>query len=471
MEGMKIVPDRSPSAPADTQRISASQPTLLRGAARLAAWAGWLLLHLVIVGLFISAVPSDYAENFRSATQEFAPALKTAGLSPQFFAGYRTAFNTLEAAAFILVGIFIFIRKSDDWMVMLASVACSTFAVLFVPTLIRLIVYHPAFEVPVAFVRALGLAFALIVFYYLFPDGRLVPGWLRWIALLWAGLVTLWFLFPGMPLNLVFLDTWFNNIAASFVLFSIVFGSGVLSQIYRYRRVSNALQRQQTKWVVFGTTMAFAGFFLYYLPMALFPELRVPSFPRVIHILVGIPVLDTFVLAAPVSLGLAILRFRLWDVDYLINRSLVYAILSGILVTLYALSVFVFQRVFTGLTGSNQPGIVSVLSTLVIALAFSPLRSRIQQVIDRRFYRQKFNAIQALAEFGGAVRDEVDLSHLTGQLMAVIRETVQPAQMSLVLISPESAEDNREQDNRPGTKSQVTWNELQTNTFRQDDGI
>lgn len=446
-----------------------SSQTTLEGWQLTAARIGWLLITAAILILFILAVPSDYAQQYQSASSEFSAALADLGLSPVFLAAYRTALNLLLAVAFIAAGIFIFLRKSDDWMVMLVSLTCSAFVVLFVPTLVRLMDAQPAYTLPVASVRAFGLGASLIVFYYLFPDGRLVPGWLKPFMFVWIGIVLIWFVFPDAPFNLVFLYTWYNNLAPSFVVYALWFGSGVVAQIYRYVRVSTALQRQQTKWVVYGTTGAFVGFFLYYLIPVIFYSVYQPGVPRLLHIIIGVPVLHLLMIMVPVSIAFAILRYRLWEIDLIINQSLVYGTLSGMLLAVYFAAVALLQMFFQSFTGSRQSEIVLVSSTLVTASLFTPLRQRIQHIIDQRFYRSKYDAARALEAFGATVRDEVDLSRISGSLLRVIKETIQPASISLWLINPTRSEVEEPVEVREIHTEQklgVSWDELRNHNLK-----
>ena len=145
-----------------------SSRTTLEGWQLTAARVVWALVTLLIFSLFVLGVPSDYSQQLKSASTEFSAALGQLGLEPVFLAVYRTAMNLLLAILFLTAGIFVFVRKSDDWMVMLTSLACSGFVVLFLPTLVRLMDAHPEFTLPVAFSRAFGLGSSLIVFYYLF---------------------------------------------------------------------------------------------------------------------------------------------------------------------------------------------------------------------------------------------------------------------------------------------------------------
>jgi hypothetical protein len=137
------------------------------------------------------------------------------------------------------------------------------------------------------------------------------------------------------------------------------------------------------------------------------------------------------ILLLPLTFGVAILRYRLWDIDLLIRRTLVYALLTAGLAGVYFLSVVVLHTLVGALTGESSSVLVTVLSTLAIAALFTPLRRRVQAFIDRRFYRRKYDAARTLATFGAALRDEVDLTSLEARLVAAVDETMQPAHVGL----------------------------------------
>jgi K+-sensing histidine kinase KdpD len=149
-------------------------------------------------------------------------------------------------------------------------------------------------------------------------------------------------------------------------------------------------------------------------------------------------------LAIPISLGFSILRYRLWDIDLVINRTLVYGLLTGMLALVYFILIIALQFLVRALTGQvSQSPLVIVASTLAIAALFQPLRHRIQAIIDRRFYRRKYDAARALAAFSATLRNQVDLNQLSEQLVAVVEETMQPTFVSLWLRPPEHDEAHR----------------------------
>jgi hypothetical protein len=195
--------------------------------------------------------------------------------------------------------------------------------------------------------------------------------------------------------------------------------------------VSTPLERQQTKWVVFGFALGFALEFGPYVLTLIVPPLQQPDslYPQIFNPDAGGTPLD-FLL--PLSFGVAILRYRLWDIDIIINRSLVYATLTALLALIYFGLIISLQFLLRGFIKQDSP-IAIVASTLVIAALFQPLRRRIQAVIDRRFYRRKYDASRTLAAFSATLRNEVDLGQLSEQLVAVVQETMQPERVSLWL--------------------------------------
>ena len=405
----------------------------LHGFPLLLARTAWVTMALMILVLFAIGIPPEYNAHIETATAEFQPELAQLRLGVQFYAIYRTVLDSIVAIAFVGIGAIIFFNKSNDWLVILVSIANMTFGTLFVPTLLQIIQTHPTLTVPVGLMRSAGLGLSLIVLYYLFPDGRFVPRWVRWPALVWAVLAITWFLFPQFPANLVYLDSWQQNMTLSYSTFLIAYSSGIASQFIRYRKVANPVQRQQTKWVVFGTTTAFLGFVLYHIPLVFFPVFNENSMPRLIQILVGIPIYHMMILAAPVAIGHSMMKFRLWEIDLVINRSLLSGAMSLILGLVYFVTVAFLGSLLSTLTGQAYPGFVTVISTLAVAGLFNPVRNRLQVAIDRRFYRRKYDTIRTLDSFGNVVRNEVNLDLLTDRLVQVVTETMQPTSMTVWL--------------------------------------
>jgi hypothetical protein len=269
--------------------------------------------------------------------------------------------------------------------------------------------------------------------FYLFPSGRFVPRWTRWLALCWALFSGSWLFTPfGSP-------TWPPVLFNGAVL--VLWGSFLVAQIYRYAWVSDATERQQTKWVVFGVSVAVAGVLTTIFTVGAAIDLPPEEVgPKMLSKLL----MDAFVLLIPLFIGVAVLRSRLFDIDVVINRTLVYGALTAMLATVYFGGVATTQAVIRALTGQEeQPQIAVVASTLLIAALFTPLRRRIQGFIDRRFYRRKYDARKTLEAFSAKLRDETNLEVLNSELGRVVRETMQPVHVLLWLRPDSSAKGGR----------------------------
>jgi hypothetical protein len=209
---------------------------------------------------------------------------------------------------------------------------------------------------------------------------------------------------------------------AAFPMMLVAGLGAVLSLGIRFRR-SRGAERQQIKWFASASVLTFAFVFVW--NGMLDAESAVLQATFAVLSVVLVP-------AIPVATGIAILRYRLYDIDRLINRALVYGTLTAVLVLIYVGAVVAMQEVFRTLAGGESQ-LAVVASTLAIAALFNPLRRRIQGFIDRRFYRRKYDAVRTLEAFGATLRDETDLDRLSDALVEVVRETVQPAQASLWL--------------------------------------
>ena len=269
-----------------------------------------------------------------------------------------------------------------------------------------------------------------------FPDGRLVSRRWRWIvrfALVFCvGAAVHSALSPGKiqgsgiinPLGIEALRPVFD-LLDTFVFafyFPLLFASAA-SLAVRFRR-SGSVERQQIKWLALAA-LAIPVWFLTNAPI----QAAAPNLFAVMDALVVFALI-------PIAAGIAILRYRLYDIDALINRTLVYGALTASLVLVYFGGIAVLQGLFRAL-GGGESQLVVVASTLVIAALFGPLRRRIQALIDRRFYRRKYDAVRALETLSARLRDETDLDRLGGDLVAVVRDTVQPEHVYLWLREPE----------------------------------
>jgi hypothetical protein len=296
------------------------------------------------------------------------------------------------------------------------------------------------------------LALALFYLPMLFPDGRLLSR--RWLPVaVLAGIAASGFVLPrafmstlplneapgyeidnpigiegmGHVANLPIFDVLLNG------LLLIAFVGAAASVVVRFRR-SRGVERLQMEWFVYVTVVLVGGSVL----------------TSVIGVATGLGWLEQFsfvlsmvaLVGLPIAVGIAILRYRLYDIDIIINRTLVYGPLTATLVALYFGGIVLMQRLFVLLTG-QQSTLAVVASTLLIAALFNPLRRRIQSFIDRRFYRRKYDARKTLEAFSTKLRDETDLEALNNDLVSVVRETMQPAHVTLWL-RPETAQKRKQ---------------------------
>jgi len=207
----------------------------------------------------------------------------------------------------------------------------------------------------------------------------------------------------------------------------------------RYRH-AGPVERQQVKWVV----LALLVYILFFISLALLINVLRIGDPETSNLTtsllasMGLLALGNLVyIGLPVSMTLAMLRYRLWDVDVIIRRTLQYSALTGMLALVYFGGVVILQGVFGGLTRESGSPLVTVLTTLLIAALFNPLRNRVQAFIDRRFYRNHYVADQILARFAAAARDEVDMDRLTAALVDAVDETMRPEKVGLWLPTAE----------------------------------
>jgi hypothetical protein len=429
----------------------ASLPFRLRGRWLLLARGAWVAVAVLAVGLFVASIPAEFAllqipcPTLRCPTGQLPPvglqAVEDLGLSPDSFAAYAVAMDVVFAAVCVAVAVLIFLRRSDDRMALFVSVALLTFGTAtFTLTMAALTAQYPTWEIPVAFIHFLGAA-SFGLFLYLFPDGRFMPRWTRWVVLVWIVWQLVEHFFPSWSSNP---NAWQAGIETAVWLAAP--STAIYSQIYRYRHTSNSVQRQQIKWVVFGISGALAGFLGIQLALGASGADTPTSTGALVAYLVGYTFASYLaVLLIPVSIGIAVLRYHLFDIDVIINRTLVYGTLTALLALVYFGSIVVLQGLFRGLMGQESQ-LAVVASTLAIAALFSPLRHSIQSFIDRSFYRSKYDAAKTLAAFSAKLRDETDLDALNAELVGVVRETMQPVHVSLWL-RPDTAS---KKDDAPG---------------------
>jgi hypothetical protein len=321
----------------------------------------------------------------------------------------------------------------------------------------------PGGEISAWIVSWLWVPFNAVLVYValLFPDGR--PPSKRWRPVVWlVGIavvvgVTVAALLPvpvcnvcsiENPLGIEGLESVSDLVDPLIEAFWYgVLGLVAVASLYVRFRHAGGVERQQIKWLAYAASLVVLGTTLAY---GVYGVTGARWTWRV-----GITLLAVGLVGTPIAVGIAISRYRLYEIDTLINRTLVYGALTAALAMLYLGGVATTQVIFRALTGQEeQPQLAIVVSTLVIAALFTPLRRRIQGFIDRRFYRRKYDARRTLEAFSAKLRDETDLDALSGDLVGVVRETIQPAHVSLWLrpdfgTSGSRGEDTQSRDSHP----------------------
>jgi len=356
----------------------------------------------------------------------------------------ESLFGTLISIVFGLVGALIVSRQPRQiigWLVLIvgSSFAVGSLVSQWAQTLPAAVELTPV----TLLVLSIGawswwlLLAPLLLISLLFPTGRLLsPRW-RWAVALLALSFVFFVLSITFPLTITLPNATtplpnpagFLPDAVAQALYAgfqwslpVAALASAAAMFVRYRR-SGTVERQQIKWVAYAITLFIVVFMLQFV-------LETDTSGGFLNAVTGL-VFVAGILSIPLSIGIAILRYRLWDIDLLIRRTLVYALLTGLLALAYFGSVLVLENIFSALTGQQQSTLVTVLSTLVIAALFVLLRARVQAVIDRRLYRRKYDAARTLAAFGASLRDETNLDQLNAHLTHVVDETMQPASVSL----------------------------------------
>ena len=392
-----------PLAPvrAGTPPDRSTNASRLSGRSLILARAVWIVIALAAASLFIVSIPAEFAQlrtpcpTAACPTGQLPPAglraLEDLGLSLDSFAAYTVAMDVVFAAVYGTVAALIFWRKSEDRMGLLVSLALLIFGTAtFTSTMAALAARHPAWEMPVGSLHFLGSA-SFGLFLYLFPDGRFVPRWTRWVALVWIAWQLPRYFFPDWYLDP---DGWYA--LAGMAVWLVALGTAVYSQVHRYRHASNPAQRQQIKWVVFGISAALAVFLGITFALIAFAPAPASQGTLLAHLIGYTFVGHLVMLLIPVTIGIAVLRYHLFDIDLVINRTLVYGVLTATVVGLYVLVVGGLGELLQ-LRGNL---IISLLATGLAAVIFQPLRDRLQRGANRLMYGERDDPYAVLSRLG-----------------------------------------------------------------------
>jgi len=255
---------------------------------------------------------------------------------------------------------------------------------------------------------------AAVFFFALFPDGRFVPGWTRWLLLAYLAWQVPLCLPSSAPFSIVH---WPPLLVASLFL-GLVLACG-FAQLYRYRRVSTAVQRQQTKWIVFGMLVGTLLDLANLLPLLVFPVLAQPGPAHTLYAILDDVTYPLVLLLVPVSIGVAVLRYRLWDIDLIINRTLVYGLLTASIIGLYLLVVVGLGTLFSAMGNL----LLSLFATGLVAVLVHPLHQRLQRAVNRLMFGERDDPYRVLARLG----NRLEATLASDELLPTIVETVAQA--------------------------------------------
>jgi hypothetical protein len=417
-----------------------------------AAWIAWPLAGLSVAMFFASGGLYFLAGSARSPGDWITLEVVSYVLA------------SVPFLAFPLVGALVATKRPENpigwicqvaglfWMLILLSESYSTYAFVGSNSVPFPVTVH-ALLYAWLWVPTVGLIGTYLIL--LFPDGKLPSK--RWRPLAWlCGVVIAMesaatFLMPGPLQGLERVQNpfgleghpWVSAVGwVSLPLLALCMLASALSLVSRYRR-SRGEERQQIKWIAFAASfvgLLYLGIMSAGTAIWLFSAPGSPIDPLT-RSLWGALLENLMVLSfagIPVAIGFAVLKYRLYEIDVIINRTLVYGSLTAMLVALYFGGIVVLQRLFVILTG-EQSTLAVVASTLTIAALFNPLRGRVQRFVDRRFYRRKYDARKTLESFSTKLRNETELETLSGDVVGVVRETMQPEHVSLWLRSPTEA--------------------------------
>lgn len=380
---------------------TAGSPPCPRARRLALARVGWVAVTALILLLFAAGVPVLFAQLQTACagaacrqpqlSPEAVRVLRQHGLSLRFYATYFIVLEAVFVLSFCAIAATIVRHRRRDPLALFgATMLVLVGGTAFTETTTVLEQRSSAWWWLVTVLSFLGSAM-LVPFCYRFPDGRFVPRWTRPVAVAWVALCAVGFFSPpDFALNQAP-----NNRSHLFPLAAFGFvGSALVAQVYRYRRVSTPLQRQQTKWVACGFAAAFTGFFIGIFVIE--PRIQGADPGAILFRFLGLTDFYFFLILIPLSLGVAILRHRLWDIDVLINRSLVYGGLTACIVVIYVLVVGYLGTLFR--TGDNL--VISLIATGLVAVLFQLLRARLQAGVNRLLYGERDEPYAVLARLG-----------------------------------------------------------------------
>ncbi len=399
------------------------------------------LLGLASVGVYLLAVLFALSQGMTIPAYALE-GLQALGVPPGVYASFIIGLDVLTMLVFVGMAMVIFRARARDPLALLVSISLTTLW-LSSSGVVATYLHHqqnPYLAALATALRATGLGTFLLIF-YLFPCGTFRPAWTRPLAYTWGMWLTAWAFLPerlninpntwSMPLRMLSMLVLHSNLEGTrqqimqayskihdtslYLVMIIWFGSGILAQVMRYRSAPSASERQQTKWVMYGLTATAIGALALSM-MNSHTLWRMMNSRAMLFEFIARPMANIAFMLTPLAFTIAILHYRLWEIDFLVNRALVYSALTGLLGVFYFADVVALQALFRALTGQEST-IAIVASTLLIAALGRPLYAWLQRGIDRLFFREKVDFQQAITTFNRRIRSLLDLPEVLSALV------------------------------------------------------
>lgn len=406
----------------------------LSGRTLVVARSLWLAVSLAATLTFLFALPFRWERLTHPSPTNLAN-LNTLGISLDFFAAYSIFWELIIAVPYIIIGFIIYWRCGEERIALFTSLVLVVFGVgsgTITPTIRSLLSLHPALDLlqhTFEFISWLGFG----LFFYIFPNGRFVPTWTRWLAAIWVPICIVWNYAPSSPFAPLNWSAWL------FVPFiGLYWASWLYSQVYRYRRASNAIERQQTKWVVFVVVLiillmlvtSVIGFFIPGYDLMSEEQATPQAFAYMFWQWLSSPLMA----ALPIAIAFSIMRYRLWDIDHLISRTLVYGALTLFVVATYMLIVGGLGVLFQ----SSGNLLLSLVATGIIAVLFHPMRERLQRFFNRLLFGERDDPYAVLSRLGKKFKATLAPDSALSSIVETVAQTLKLPYAAIILRSDES---------------------------------
>ena len=400
----------------EDNRTTTEDPTVISGWRLWLARVVWALVLLVTVGIFVASIKPyfDFVmffPKFWFSSPDYSIALEQLNLNAGFYHGYLITLQSIQVVVCLVIAGLIFKNKSNDWLALFVSLTLVAYAASQGDQIGALLMNVP--QLRYAALPSLALAeTSLLLLLYFFPDGDCSPGWTKPLAWIWVIWQMSNLVYEASPLNPVLWPTLTRNL----VMLGW-FSTGLFAQIWSYVKEFTPVQRQQTKWVLFGFVLSVVGMYVPAILKGIIPALGSPGMGSVVYDVLFVEGFARLAfLLIPVSLMVSIMRFGLWEVDSIINRALVYGALTIVMVILFELLSGVIENL-TELIVAEPPGIIEAITALAIGALIQPVQDRVQDFVDGRFYAAKVDLGNAIRAFSDKISDVIDRQELMDLLL------------------------------------------------------